>query len=318
MAEGRRRREEADSRGHSVAAIGQSARRAPPPSSSGLRAGSSISASTPTLYAQTSARPAPLGVSVPSTSHDPSTIASTIGSDEDFSDLFIPYSKLSPISPITPSTTHPVRHILNPTTSYSSTTASTFIHSSETSPPTTKDRDGQSITSTQSSSSRRNRDRVMGLQTESSRLKLPATASRLFLAPDVNDVLPFASSRLYSAWDLPQSLPNASHRVTSAPYRGNSRVVKPRRQSVSASDNSRHAITSGSGKFASTSTGSNGEYVASLSLSDRATSQARIPGWRHLPRPISGLGQKRIWVGADGQVGAGVYRVGWEKEILDL
>jgi hypothetical protein len=43
-----------------------------------------------------------------------------------------------------------------------------------------------------------------------------------------------------------------------------------------------------------------------------------VEGWKDLQRPLSGTGQKRVWVGADGEQVAGVYRVGWEKEVLDM
>jgi hypothetical protein len=41
-------------------------------------------------------------------------------------------------------------------------------------------------------------------------------------------------------------------------------------------------------------------------------------GWKELPRARKGGSKKKIWIGADGEQVGGVYRVGWEREVLDM
>lgn len=65
------------------------------------------------------------------------------------------------------------------------------------------------------------------------------------------------------------------------------------------------------GRFGSAST-------ASGLLVSRSAAEEANEGWKDLPRPISGTGQKRVWIGPDGQQLAMAYRVGWEKEVMDV
>lgn len=70
---------------------------------------------------------------------------------------------------------------------------------------------------------------------------------------------------------------------------------------------------SAGGKFGSAST-SSGLIVPRSEEEEVVT----VEGWKDRPRPASGTGQKRVWVGADGQEVPSVYRVGWEKEVMDV
>lgn len=59
--------------------------------------------------------------------------------------------------------------------------------------------------------------------------------------------------------------------------------------------------------------------VKSLSAPQNARSGSSSAGWRDLPRPAKGVsGSRRVWQDAKGKEVQAVYKVGWEREVLDL
>jgi hypothetical protein len=250
---------------------------------------STLSSRSATLAASTTQRPLPL--------------ASTVGSEDDFANLFIPPSRDTDPLSRTNLRHRSARPSYVTQNSYGSASTSTSVPPSDLSSP---GKERRSVSSSQSGISARNRDRVMGLQPPPTRPPVASSGSRLFAAPDVNDVLPFASTRLYSAWDIPTpSLSHVKHQVS--PIKTTHPTIKGRRRSVSTSVKSEEDRR-GSGKGS----------IASGLASNVTANEVIVDGWKDLPRQRFGTGQKRVWLGSDSQEILGVYRVGWERDVLDL
>jgi hypothetical protein len=143
-----------------------------------------------------------------------------------------------------------------------------------------------SITSTGSSDSVSKRDRVMGLRTDPITFS-HAGGSKVFLPPNVAEILPFASSRPFSSWDLP-----------SAPTpQGN-------------------GIAGRSISYSGRRSGRRGSVT--LSRMEETVEEGPGEGWKDLLRHRGATGGKRVWVDAGGEEVGMSYRVGWERDVLDL
>ncbi|WVQ70042.1 uncharacterized protein L199_008266 [Kwoniella botswanensis] len=143
-------------------------------------------------------------------------------------------------------------------------------------------------TSITSSHSTQSRDRVMGIVDDPS--PVPPAGMKTFSCPVIEEVLPFAAGHPFAAWSAP--------------------VVEEDQQP--------------SGGDHSTDVGRRGSMSLSrldmLSSKDTAHTDNSLSseGWKETPRPRSGLPGKKVWVDAKGERSAGVYSVGWERDVLDL
>ena len=83
--------------------------------------------------------------------------------------------------------------------------------------------------------------------------------------------------------------------------------------SISDRDRSDKGVSGREMKLGSSSTGS-ALFSGALSISQ---DEVDVEGWKDLPKRRNARGRKRVWIGADGQLIAGAYKVGWEREVLD-
>ncbi|OCF41311.1 hypothetical protein I317_04882 [Kwoniella heveanensis CBS 569] len=132
------------------------------------------------------------------------------------------------------------------------------------------------------------RDRVMGLKIDPT--PVPPAGMKTFIKPNVADVLPFAAGHPFTAW----SAPNADETALSTQVPGN-QGNRARRGSIPMMD----SMFMDGGK-------------------DQTTSPVSLDGWKEAPRSRAGLPGKKVWVDAKGEEIATAYRVGWEREVIDL
>jgi hypothetical protein len=147
-----------------------------------------------------------------------------------------------------------------------------------------------SIASTKSSESHAKRERVMGLRTDPVITLGHAAGSKVFLPPNMAEILPFASSRAFSAWDLPAA-----------------------RASTTGSDKA----SSASGSVISGNKARRGSVIRAR-MQTTVEEEEFAGRWKESLRTRGGAGGKKVWVDAAGEEVGGVYRAGWERAILDL
>lgn len=141
-----------------------------------------------------------------------------------------------------------------------------------------------SLTSTHSSTS--NRDRVMGNRDKPGEGYNPAQfagASRVFLPPKRSDVLPFASGHPFSAWESIPTKQDGQKGLVGSGRHG-------RRPSV---------------------------RLSKMDMRREASLGEVKEGWKETSSSRGDARGKKIWTVDDVGVGK-VYRVGWEREVLDL
>lgn len=125
-------------------------------------------------------------------------------------------------------------------------------------------------------------------------VKSPANAaasqSKVYLTPSISNVLPYAIGHPLSAWKGPiiQHDEPAGHTEKKSALKRN--------ESISTN-------------FSNLKKSLKDDYNISL--------QRTLEGWK-VTRTSSGLPGKRIWVDAKGEQVANVYKVGWERQVLDL
>ncbi|WVF72193.1 hypothetical protein IAT40_007005 [Kwoniella sp. CBS 6097] len=131
------------------------------------------------------------------------------------------------------------------------------------------------------------RDRVMGLKNDPT--PVPPAGMKTFNKPNVADVLPFAAGHPFAAW----SAPHADEAIMTPPTEnvGN----KAKRGSIPMMDS-----------------------MNMEGNKDQTKSQISLEGWREAPRSRTGWPGKKVWVDAKGEENTTAYRVGWERDVLDL
>lgn len=117
-----------------------------------------------------------------------------------------------------------------------------------------------------------------------------ASQSKVYLTPSISNVLPYAIGHPLSAWKGP-----IIHHDEPAGHTEKKSALK-RNESISTN-------------FSNLKKSLKDDYNISL--------QRTLEGWK-VTRTSSGLPGKRIWKDAKGEQVANVYKVGWERQDLDL
>ncbi|WVQ98770.1 hypothetical protein IAU59_005901 [Kwoniella sp. CBS 9459] len=182
--------------------------------------------------------------------------------------------------------------VVPPSAQTASTDASTdFSHLFTPSPTSVPQHDPDYPASVGSNQSVSSRDRVMGIKKDPT--PVPPAGMKTFIKPDVADVLPFAAGHPFAAWSAPDAedvKPAATSTVGDSVG-----VGRPRRNSVPL--------------LGSMQTETRDEQIKS---------QISLEGWKEAPRTRTGLPGKKVWVDAKGEEITTAYRVGWERDVIDL